>query len=223
MNEEVQDNGDPRDRGGADELSVAEEGGGTMVVAVEEGQRLLLEEQEDSVKELEVLGEVVELLRLLAWVACEILLVTHVVQNDKGLGPATLGVTDGMEDTAANNGGKKLLNEESQKRTTDQSQVEVVDKEETLELERLAVAHPLATTENDAVVDDDEDGSRLHGRHGSLERHKLEVIGGVADDSGESLVKDGPQMNTKGAVDGRQRQLLVEGSGRRRHDGRIVG
>jgi hypothetical protein len=29
-------------------------------------------------------------------------------------------------------------------------------------------------------------------------------------------------MNTKGAVDGRQRQLLVEGSGRRRHDGRIV-
>jgi hypothetical protein len=32
-----------------------------MVVAVEEGQRLLLEEQEDGVKELEVLGEVVEL------------------------------------------------------------------------------------------------------------------------------------------------------------------
>lgn len=150
-------------------------------------------------------------------------MVTHVVQNDKGLGPATLRVTDGMEDTAANNGGKKLLNEESQKRTTDQSQVEVVDKEETLELERLAVAHPLATTENDAVVDDDEDGGRLHGRHGSLERHKLEVIGGVADDSGESLVKDGPQVNTKGAVDGRQRQLLVEGSGRRRHDGRIAG
>lgn len=44
MNEEVQDNRDPGDRGGADELSVAEEGGGTMVVAVEEGQRLLLEE-----------------------------------------------------------------------------------------------------------------------------------------------------------------------------------
>jgi hypothetical protein len=61
VNEEVQDNRDPRDRGGADELGVAEEGGGTMVVAVEEGQRLLLEEQEDGVKELEVLGEVVEL------------------------------------------------------------------------------------------------------------------------------------------------------------------
>jgi hypothetical protein len=28
-------------------------------------------------------------------------------------------------------------------------------------------------------------------------------------------------MNTKGTVDGRQRQLLVEGSGSRRHDGRF--
>jgi hypothetical protein len=204
VNEEVQDDGDPRDGGGTDELGVAEEGGSTMVVAVEEGQRLLLEEQEDGVKELEVLGEVVE-----------------VVQNDKGLGPATLSITNSVEDTTTDNSGQKLLNEESQKSTTDQSQIEVVDQEEALELERLAVAHPLATTEDDAVVDSNEDGCRLDSGHGSLERHKLEVIGGVADNSSESLVEDGPQVNTKGTVDGRQRQLLVKGSGSRRHDGRV--
>jgi hypothetical protein len=28
-------------------------------------------------------------------------------------------------------------------------------------------------------------------------------------------------VNTKGTVDGRQRQLLVKGSGSRRHDGRV--
>ena len=39
VNEEVQDDGNPRDGGGADELSVAEESGSTMVVAVEEGWR----------------------------------------------------------------------------------------------------------------------------------------------------------------------------------------
>jgi hypothetical protein len=204
VNEEVQDDGNPRDGSGTDELSVAEKSGSTMVVAVEEGQRLLLEEKEDGVEELEVLGEVVE-----------------VVQNDKGLGPAALSMADGVEDAATNNSGQKLLNEESQESTTDQSQVEVVDQEETLELERLAVAHPLATTKDDAVVNDNEDRCRLEGGHGSLERHKLEVIGGVADNGSESLVEDGPQVNTKGTVDGRQRQLLVKGSGSRRHDGRV--
>jgi hypothetical protein len=39
VNEEVQDDGNPRDGGGADELGVAEESGSTMVVAVEEGWR----------------------------------------------------------------------------------------------------------------------------------------------------------------------------------------
>jgi hypothetical protein len=33
----VQSDGNPRDRGGADELGVAEKGGSTMVVAVQEG------------------------------------------------------------------------------------------------------------------------------------------------------------------------------------------
>ncbi|KAI6755183.1 hypothetical protein HG531_004289 [Fusarium graminearum] len=81
VDEEVQDNGNPRDGGGTDELSVAEESGSTMV--------------EDGVEELEVLCEVVEL--------C----------NDKGLGPATLSITNSMEDTATDNSGEKLLNEES--------------------------------------------------------------------------------------------------------------
>ena len=39
-----------------------------------------------------------------------------------------------MEDTATDDSRQKLLNEESQESTTDQSQVEVVNQEETLEL-----------------------------------------------------------------------------------------
>lgn len=185
-------------------------------------QRLLLEEKEDGIKKLKVLGEVVELSQLLAGSACKSLMETYVVQDHEGLSPATLGIADSMEDATTDNGWKKLLNEESQESTADQSQVEVVDEEETLKLEGLTVAHPFATTEDDGIVDNDEDRCRLESGHGSLERHKLEVIGGVADNSSERLVKDGPQVNAKGPVDGGQRKLLVESSGRRRHDGRIV-
>lgn len=45
----------------SEELCVAEQGGGSMVVSMKEGQGLLLEEEEDGVDKLEVLGEVVEL------------------------------------------------------------------------------------------------------------------------------------------------------------------
>lgn len=117
---------------------------------------------------------------------------THVVENNHRLSPATIVVADGKEDTLADNSGQKLLNEESQEEAADGGQVEVVDEEEGLELEGLAVAHQLSATKDDEVVDDDEDGRRLQSRHGSLERHELEVIGRVANDGREELVKDGP-------------------------------
>lgn len=148
---------------------------------------------------------------------------THIVQDNQGLSPATLSITDGMEEAAANNSREKLLNEESQEDTADGGQVEVVDEEQSLELVGLTVAHELATTEDDGVVDDDEDRGGLEGRHGGLERHKLEVVGRVAHDGGPCLVEDGPQVDAEGPVDGRQRELLVKGCGRGRHDGRSGG
>lgn len=154
---------------------------------------LLLERQEDGIEKFEVLGEIVELVHRLAgrsW--SDGTGTTHIVQDNQRLGPATIDVADGMEDTAANNRGNQLLNEESQKYAADGGEVEVVDEEERLELEWLAVAHGLATTKDDGVVDDDEDGRRLERRHGRLEGHKLEVIGRVADDGLEGLAEDGP-------------------------------
>lgn len=84
-------------------------------------------------------------------------LATHVVQNDHGLRPTTIAVTNGVEDTIVVELRNKLLNEENQKDAADGGQVEIVDEEERLELERLAIAHQLATTKDDHVVDDDED------------------------------------------------------------------
>lgn len=61
VDHEVERDNNPRDRGRSDQLSVAEESGGAVVVAVEEGEGLLLEEEEAGIQKLEVLGEVVEL------------------------------------------------------------------------------------------------------------------------------------------------------------------
>lgn len=121
-------------------------------------------------------------------------------------------VADGVEDAAANNGRDELLNEEGQEDAANGSQVEVVDEEEGLELEGLAGAHVLASTKDDGVVDDDEDGGRLEGRHGGLKRHKLEVVGRVADDGSPCLVEDGPQVDAKGAIDRGHRDLFEERS-----------
>ena len=101
-------------------------------------------------------------------------------------------VADGEEDSLADNCREQLLNEESQQKGADGGQVQVVDEEERLELEGLAVAHQLSTAEDDEVVDDDEDGRRLERGHGRLEGHELEVIGRVANDGRPELVKDGP-------------------------------
>lgn len=122
-------------------------------------------------------------------------------------------IADGVEDAAANNRGNKLLDEEDQEDTADGGQVEVVDEEQSLELEGLAVAHESATTKDDGIVDDDEDGGRLEGRHGRLKGNKLELGGRVTDDGRPSLVEDGPQVDAKGAIHGGHGKLLKK----RRH------
>lgn len=97
-----------------------------------------------------------------------------------------------MEETSTDEGGHKLLNKEGQENGADSSEVEIMNKEGTLELEGLPVAHPLTSTEDDGVVQDNEDGRLLQGRHGSLPLDKLKVANRIAGDGRPGLVEDGP-------------------------------
>lgn len=67
MDQQVDGDRHPLHRSHTDELSVAEEGSGTVVVGVKESQWLLLEDQEDGINELDVFVEVVELVEI--WVS----------------------------------------------------------------------------------------------------------------------------------------------------------
>lgn len=62
MDQQVDGDGNPLHSSQANELSVAQKSSGTVVVGVEEGQGLLLEDQENGVDKLPVLVEVVQLL-----------------------------------------------------------------------------------------------------------------------------------------------------------------
>ena len=97
-----------------------------------------------------------------------------------------------MEDAPSHNSWQQLLNEESQQNTGDGSEVEVVNQENGLELERLAVAHELAATQNDEIVKEDENASLLKSGHGRLPGDEAEVGDGVA---GESYDSEAPQLS----------------------------
>lgn len=117
---------------------------------------------------------------------------TYIVQDNHGLSPSTIVVADGMEDTIVVKLGNQLLNEEDQEDAADGGQVEVVDEEERLELEGLPVAHQLAATKDDDVVDDDEDGGRLERRHWGLKGNELEFLGRESNNGLPGLAENGP-------------------------------
>lgn len=143
MNKQIDINDNPLDSSQTDKLSVAQKGGGTMVVGMKEGQGLLLEEQEDGIEKFEVLGQIVELSSLSAGQHFKPRDQenTYIVQDNEGLGPSTLVITNGEEETVSVERRQKLLNEESEKSRADRGQVEVVDHEQCVELKSRAVLH----------------------------------------------------------------------------------
>lgn len=99
--------------------------------------------------------------------------------------------------------GQQLLNEQSQQSSADQGQVEVVDHEQCVELERRTVLHELATSEDDDIVGHEHDTRRLDGREGGHTAAELELAGGIAHDILERLVEDGPELDAKRPINRR--------------------
>lgn len=135
VDHEVERDGDPGDGGVADQLGVAEDCCGAVVIAVQEGQGLLLEEEEDGVQEFQILGQVGQLrLGLARCPRCHMSSSggAHVVKNHKVLCPATFMITDGEEDTLPHNSRQELLNVEREEDRADSSEDEVMPQEQGL-------------------------------------------------------------------------------------------
>jgi hypothetical protein len=145
---------------------------------------------------------------------------TYVVKQDQLVGPATVEVADGVENTVPDEGGEQLLNEESQKTTADDGQVEVVDLERAVQAEGCAVPHELAASQNNGVVCNERQDRLFVRRHDGVAGHELELLGRVAKHLLPRGGEDGPEGDAKGTVEGRHTDLEV---GEGRHAGGCVG
>jgi len=135
MHSQVQRDRNPGHSSAADQLSVAEKSGRTMVIGVEESQRLLLEDQEQGVNEFEVFGQVI-----------------HIVQHNQLSGPASIVAADSMKNAVSNHLREKLLDKEGQQTPTDDGQVEIVNHKGAIENERFAMFHQFSSTEYYDIV-----------------------------------------------------------------------
>lgn len=138
-------------------------------------QRLLLEEQEARVDQLNELGQVVE-----------------VVEDDQLVGPATLVRANSEEEAVPCDHGDEHLSEESQKHRTNSREVKVVNFEEEVQRKGLAPAHQLAPPEDYNVVCEESNGARLQRRHWRLAGHEAEVLRLEARDGLERGLEEGP-------------------------------
>lgn len=127
---------------------------------------------------------------------------THIVQGDQRLSPAAIIVADGEEETVADQRRDELLEVEGEQATADDGQVEVVDFEQPVELQRRALFHNLPTTEDDDVVRGQGHGRLEHRRHGRAARDEAELLGLVSHDLFKGMGEDGPQLDTERPVEG---------------------
>lgn len=146
---------------------------------------------------------------------------THVVKQDELVGPAAIEIADGVEETVPDQSGEKLLNEESQKTTADDGQVQVVDLERTVQAEGRAAPHELTTTQNDDVVCNERNDRLFVCRHESAAGRELELLSRVAKHLLPCGGENGPEGDAEGTVESRNTDLKVlEG---RHAGGRVVG
>ena len=118
--------------------------------------------------------------------------IPYIVNDNEGLSPTTIVITDSVEDTVSPDRRQQLFNEQSQQSPADQSQVEVVDHEQCVELERRTALHDFATSKDNDIVGNEHDTGRLDGREGGLAADELELARGIAHDILERLVEDRP-------------------------------
>lgn len=163
VNTQVQGDWDPRNRSGADQLGVAQQGGGTMMVGVQESQFLLLDNQEHGINKLSELGQVVQ-----------------VVQSNKLLSPS-VRAADGVEQAVVVDDRNELFGHQHQQSQGQQREEQVVELEQAVQHKRLSVEllEKEVTAENHGIVNSDGSSDWREGTQGSftndkgkLRRHK---------------------------------------------------
>lgn len=102
-----------------------------------------------------------------------------------------------------------MLEEENQKRSTYERERKIVNLEQSVELERLAVSHDFAAAEDNKEVHRYHESCLPHGRERRLALDKLELVGMVAHQRGPKLVEGMPAAEGAGSLGRGQSQSVV--------------
>lgn len=131
---------------------------------MEEGQWLLLQEQEDGIKELEIFRQIVQ-----------------VINNNQFLG-VRVDIADTIEQSVTKQNWNQLLHCQSQERAGEKGQKDIVDLEEGVQSQSLPIGHNGLTAEDDDVVNGYDRQGMGKSRDGCLAVLELELFGRVAYD-----------------------------------------
>ncbi len=97
-----------------------------------------------------------------------------------------------MENAVSDHFRQKLFDEERQKTTADEGQIEIVNHERAVEDEGLAVFHQFPSAKDYDIVGDQCNNRLFESRHGRLALFKLEVVRRVAKDGLVAFSEDRP-------------------------------
>jgi len=179
VDSQVQDDRNPRDRGGSDKLSVAKQCSHTVVEPVKEFELLLLDDEEDGVKQLPVLDQIVK-----------------VIQKLQLLSPS-LRRADGEEDTIFSNNRNQFLNQKHQQDKRNSCQEQVVDLEQHLELESWQLSHKQLAAENNNEISNARNKNFIVGGERSDALDKGKAGSRLSGGKFIGLAKVIPEVNTK--------------------------
>lgn len=166
MDSQVQRDRDPLHSSVTSQLGVAQQGSSTVVVDMQEQQLLLLQHQENCVDQLPVLGQVVQ-----------------VVQGHQLRRESTF-IADSVEQAIVEPKRNQLLDQQQQQEQRGQGQTQVMQLEDSIELQRWGIdsIRQSTATKDDDVVNDNNADSLLTISQKGLVVDEPEVLSWVSDD-----------------------------------------
>lgn len=160
-------------------------------------QWLLLHHQENSVDELDVLGQVIELEAISIYQSNRASQTTYIVKRNQWLGPA-ISSADVLIETMSPKRGNKLFKEENEQTPTYRSKHEVVDLEKTIQLVWLSVLHDFSSSKYDHQIEHNHDDCLFECGHRGLSWYEFEFLCRISHDRSPCFVEIRPGREAHG-------------------------
>ena len=127
---------------------------------------------------------------------------THVIQHNKLIRPPTLLIANTKEQSTSCQRRDQLLQEQRQQHPTNHREVEVMNLEQPIQLERFPIAHQLPPAKDNRIVRQQRRRRLRERAHRCAAGLEAPVLSRVALDQGEGIAEYRPEGHAEGTIDG---------------------